>query len=101
MGKILRADNSRVTASLLVMGLGQLLYRQWGKGLLFLAVQLGYIYYLVTIGAQDLFGFFTLGSVASNPWYGIEGGQFRNHAHYGCAGMDRYHSLHCGLYFQY
>ena len=73
MGKILRADNSRVTASLLVMGLGQLLYRQWGKGLLFLAVQLGYIYYLVTIGAQDLFGFFTLGSVASNPWYGIEG----------------------------
>lgn len=73
MGKILRADNSRVTASLLVMGLGQLLYRQWGKGLLFLAVQLGYIYYLVTIGARDLFGFFTLGSVASNPWYGIEG----------------------------
>ena len=73
MGKILRAGNSRVTASILVMGLGQLLYRQWGKGLLFLAVQLGYIYYLVTIGARDLFGFFTLGSVASNPWYGIEG----------------------------
>ena len=73
MRKLLQTANSRVTASMLVMGLGQLLYKQWGKGLMFLAVQLGYIYYLVTIGARDLFGFFTLGSVASNPWYGIEG----------------------------
>ena len=73
MGKLLRTANSRVTASMLVMGLGQLLYRQWGKGVLFLTVQLGYISYLVTVGARDLFGFFTLGSVASNPWYGIEG----------------------------
>lgn len=73
MKKLLRNANGKVTASMLVMGLGQLLYKQWGKGLLFLLVQLGYIYYLVTIGARDLFGFFTLGSVASNPWYGIEG----------------------------
>ena len=73
MRKFLQTANSRVTASMLVMGMGQLLYKQWGKGLMFLAVQLGYIYYLVTIGARDLFGFFTLGSVASNPWYGIEG----------------------------
>lgn len=73
MRKLLQTANSRVTASMLVMGMGQLLYKQWGKGLMFLAVQLGYIYYLVTIGARDLFGFFTLGSVASNPWYGIEG----------------------------
>ena len=73
MRKLLQTANSRVTASMLVMGMGQLLYKQWGKGLMFFAVQLGYIYYLVTIGARDLFGFFTLGSVASNPWYGIEG----------------------------
>lgn len=73
MGTILRKANGKVTASILVMGLGQLLYKQWGKGLLFLAVQLGYVYYLVAIGARDLFGFFTLGSVAANPWYGIEG----------------------------
>ncbi len=69
----LHTANSKVTASMLVMGLGQLLYRQWGKGILFLSVQVGYLYYLMTIGARDLFGFFTLGSVASNPWYGIEG----------------------------
>lgn len=73
MRKLLQTANSRVTASMLVMGMGQLLYKQWSKGLMFLAVQLGYIYYLVTIGARDLFGFFTLGSVASNPWYGLEG----------------------------
>lgn len=73
MRKLLQTANSRVTASMLVMGMGQLFYKQWGKGLMFLAVQLGYIYYLVTIGARDLFGFFTLGSVASNPWYGLEG----------------------------
>ena len=73
MGTILRKGNGKVTASMLVMGLGQLLYRQWGKGLLFLGVQLGYLTYLVTIGARDLFGFFTLGTVATNPWYGIEG----------------------------
>ena len=73
MRELLRKGNRRVTASMLVMGLGQLLYKQWGKGLLFLAVQIGYLYYLVTIGARDLFGFFTLGSVATNPWYGIEG----------------------------
>lgn len=73
MRKLLRNANGKVTASMLVMGLGQILYKQWGKGLMFLAVQLGYLYYLITIGARDLFGFFTLGSVASNPWYGIEG----------------------------
>ena len=73
MGTILRKGNGKVTASMLVMGLGQLLYRQWGKGLLFLGVQLGYLTYLVTIGARDLIGFFTLGTVATNPWYGIEG----------------------------
>ena len=73
MKKLLRNANGKVTASTLVMGLGQFLYKQWGKGVMFLAVQLGYIYYLITIGARDLFGFFTLGSVASNPWYGIEG----------------------------
>ncbi len=73
MRELMKNANGRVTASMLVMGLGQLCYRQWGKGFLYLAVQIGYIFYLVTVGARDLFGFFTLGSVESNPWYGIEG----------------------------
>lgn len=49
MGTILRKGNSKVTASMLVMGLGQLLCRQWGKGLLFREVQLGYLTYLATV----------------------------------------------------
>ncbi len=73
MGELIKRAKGNVTASMLVMGLGQMRYRQWGKGLLFLAVQIGYVYYLVTIGARDLFGFFTLGSTESNPWYGIAG----------------------------
>ncbi len=73
MRELIKRADGRVTASMLVMGLGQLLYRQWAKGIMYLAVQAGYIIYLVTVGARDLFGFFTLGSVESNPWYGIEG----------------------------
>lgn len=73
MRKLLREANGKVTASMLVMGLGQLLYKQWAKGLLYLAVEIGYLCYLVTIGARDLFGFFTLGTTKSNPWYGVEG----------------------------
>lgn len=73
MRQMLKNANGKVRASMLVMGLGQFLYKQWGKGAMFLAIQLGYVYYLARIGARDLFGFFTLGSVASNPWYGIEG----------------------------
>lgn len=73
MRDLFQNADGKVRASMLVMGLGQLMYRQCGKGLMYLAIQLGYIYYLVTMGARDLFGFFTLGSVATNPWYGIEG----------------------------
>lgn len=73
MHDLLMHANSNVTASMLIMGWGQFRYRQWGKGLMFLAIQLGYVFYLITIGARDLFGFFTLGSVATNPWYGIAG----------------------------
>lgn len=49
MGTILRKGNGKVTASMQVMGLGQLLCRQWGKGLLFREVQLGYLTYLATV----------------------------------------------------
>ena len=35
--------------------------------------EVGFIVYVILRGAADLFGFFTLGSVMSNPWLGIEG----------------------------
>lgn len=55
------------------MGVGQLLYKQWAKGILYILLQAAFIVYLVMAGAADFFGLFTLGSVAANPWYGIEG----------------------------
>jgi arabinogalactan oligomer/maltooligosaccharide transport system permease protein len=55
------------------MGGGQLLYKQWLKGALYLLAQLGFITYFVLRGAADLAGFFTLGSVESNQWFGIQG----------------------------
>ena len=55
------------------MGTGQLLYKQWIKGLLYLAVFGWFIYFLVSSGIEDIYGFFTLGSVEGDAWLGIEG----------------------------
>ncbi len=71
--EIITQGNGKVAASMLVMGLGQLLYAQWAKGFMFFIIQIAFIVYFVLTGATDLFGFFTLGSRESNAWYGVEG----------------------------
>ncbi len=71
--EILSQARVNVKASMLMMGLGQLMYKQWTKGALFLLLQLGFIFYFVFTGGADLFGLFTLGSVKGDAWYGIEG----------------------------
>ncbi len=71
--EILTQGNGKVCASMCVMGLGQLLYKQWVKGALFLMVEIAFILFFVFSGAKNLFGFFTLGTVEGNAWYGIEG----------------------------
>ncbi len=71
--EILTQGNGKVSASMIVMGLGQLLYKQWAKGIMFLFIQISFIVYLILMGATDLFGFFTLGTQESNAWYGIKG----------------------------
>lgn len=71
--EIMTQGNGKVAASMFVMGLGQLLYKQWAKGIMFLFIQIAFIVYFVLTGASDLFGFFTLGTKESNAWYGIEG----------------------------
>ena len=40
-----------VKASMVIMGLGQLMQRQWMKGCLYLAVFVGFIVYMVQVGA--------------------------------------------------
>lgn len=71
--EILTQADGKVCASMCIMGLGQLLYKQWAKGVMFILLQAAFIAYFVLTGATDLFGFFTLGSVEGNAWYGIEG----------------------------
>ena len=55
------------------MGTGQLLQKQWVKGLLYLACFAAYIIYLAVMGVEDMIGFFTLGTVKGDEWLGIEG----------------------------
>ena len=55
------------------MGLGQLLYGQIGKGVLYLSILILTIIYFVIRGAKDITGFFTLGTKKADPWLGIEG----------------------------
>lgn len=62
-----------VKASMLVMGTGQLMQKQWIKGVLYLAVLGAYIAYLVTGGVKDAIGFFTLGTQKADPWLGTPG----------------------------
>ena len=70
---IIRNGNNRVFASALCMGVGQLMYKQWVKGVLFLLMQIGFVAFFALYGGKALAGFFTLGTVQTNPWYGIEG----------------------------
>ena len=71
--EILYEGNGKVRASMLIMGLGQLMYRQWAKGILYMLVQVAFLAYFILRGASDFIGFFTLGTQESNAWYGIEG----------------------------
>ncbi len=62
-----------VIASACVMGTGQLLQKQWIKGLLYLACFGAYVVFFITTGMEDMKGFFTLGTVKGDAWLGIEG----------------------------
>jgi arabinogalactan oligomer/maltooligosaccharide transport system permease protein len=70
---IFRDGGWRVFCSLLCMGVGQLMYGQIGKGILYLLLQIGALAYFVLNGAKSLAGFFTLGNTRSNQWLGIPG----------------------------
>ena len=68
-----RTRSAPVRASLCVMGLGQMMCRQWVKGLLYLAALGAFLAYLVTMGGADIAGFFTLGTHEADPWLGTAG----------------------------
>ena len=49
-------------AFFIIMGLGQLIYKQLIKGLLYLAIFVGTLLYMITMGVNDIVGLFTLGT---------------------------------------
>lgn len=63
----------RAKSSMVIMGLGQILQKQYIKGLLYLAILVGYILFLINGGVEDIIGFFTLGTTKGDAWLGIEG----------------------------
>lgn len=62
-----------VKASMLLMGTGQIMQKQWIKGLLYLACFFTYLWYFITDGMTDFVGFFTLGTQKADPWLNIAG----------------------------
>lgn len=71
--EIIIEGDYKVSSSMIIMGLGQMLYKQWIKGILYLLCQILFFIYFIGRGAKDIFSFFTLGNVESNEWYGIKG----------------------------
>ena len=62
-----------VKASMCLMGLGQLMYGQVGKGLLYILLLVLMAVYFVIRGFADLLGLFTLGTKEANTWLGVAG----------------------------
>ncbi len=73
MNMFTRKIGKNVIASICLMGLGQLMYGQIGKGLLYLAILACGVLYAALRGFSDLAGFFTLGTKEKDAWFGIEG----------------------------
>lgn len=69
----LKVSNLNTRASMVLMGLGQLMYKQIGKGLLYLFIEILFILFFTLFGFSWIVGFFTLGTVEADPWTGTEG----------------------------
>jgi arabinogalactan oligomer/maltooligosaccharide transport system permease protein len=69
----LKNGKIRVILSAFVMGLGQLCYRQIGKGIVYLILQISGILFFINGGAAMLRGFITLGDTRADPTQNIDG----------------------------
>ncbi len=65
--------DKKVKASMCLMGLGQLMYGQVGKGLLYILLLALMVVYFVIRGFTDFLGLFTLGTKEANTWLGVAG----------------------------
>ena len=65
--------SKKTMASFAVMGLGQIMYKKYAKGIIYLIVQILAIVYFILKGGKDFVNLFTLGDVEANPILGIKG----------------------------
>ena len=72
-GNFLKVSNLNVRASMCLMGVGQLMYHQIGKGIMYLVIEILAIVFFAMFGVQWLIGLVTLGTVEADPWTGAEG----------------------------
>ncbi len=63
----------KVRLSFLFMGLGNVLYGQYAKGVIFFLIEVLFVVFMVFFGADALVGLITLGTVQSDPWSGKVG----------------------------
>ena len=68
-----KISNFNTKASMCLMGAGQLMYHQIGKGLLYLGIEILYALFMTLFGFSWIVGFFTLGTVEADPWTNVEG----------------------------
>ena len=72
--QVIRESNAISKLSFLIFGLGNLINKQIIRGLLLLAIEVGYIFYMVSFGAGALADFVTLGtSLQGEVWNEAKG----------------------------
>ncbi len=69
----IRNSEKETKVSMCVMGGGQLMMKQFGRGILLLTAEILGIVYFALRGVKDLIGFFTLGTVKADAWEGVVG----------------------------
>lgn len=68
-----QSSGKETYASMLFMGVGQILNGQFGKGILYILSEIGFLIYFGSSGITDIIGFFTLGTNKADAWAGIAG----------------------------
>lgn len=65
--------SKKTKASFLLMGLGQILYKQYIKGILYMLSEIAFILFFALKGGKMIAGFITLGTQEADPWLGVQG----------------------------
>lgn len=64
----LSISNWKVRLSFLFMGLGQLFFRQWVKGIVYVLIEAFFLWFMIACGGRFLVGLITLGTTVADPW---------------------------------